>query len=111
MVEERGGKVIRCDLHDADIEVDLSTAEGRETLAAKAAEYQTIDAVLAIAGGGQRGLIQTNFFGAVAIDSGRSGELGKRKLPCLDRFHPGRWLMIGVSVCSDAGEQVPVLLR
>jgi NAD(P)-dependent dehydrogenase (short-subunit alcohol dehydrogenase family) len=70
MVEERGGKVIRCDLHDADIEVDLSTAEGRETLAAKAAEYQTIDAVLAIAGGGQRGLIQTNFFGAVATLEG-----------------------------------------
>lgn len=70
LVEEQAGKVIRCDLHDADIEVDLSTSEGRETLAAQAAEYQSIDAVLAIAGGGQRGLIETNFFGAVATLEG-----------------------------------------
>jgi NAD(P)-dependent dehydrogenase (short-subunit alcohol dehydrogenase family) len=70
MVEKRGGRVIRCDLHDADIEVDLSTRHGRETLASRAAEYQVIDAVLAIAGGGQRGLIETNFFGAVATLEG-----------------------------------------
>lgn len=70
LVESRGGRVIRCDLHDADIEVDLSTAEGRKTLTERAAEAGTIDAVLAVAGGGHRGIVQTNYFGAVATLDG-----------------------------------------
>lgn len=70
LVEGRGGRVIRCDLRDADIEVDLSTAEGRTTLVRKATEAGTIDAVLAVAGGGHRGIVETNYFGAIATLEG-----------------------------------------
>jgi NAD(P)-dependent dehydrogenase (short-subunit alcohol dehydrogenase family) len=70
LAEQRGGHVIRCDLRDADIEVDLSTADGRRTLIDRAAGFGIIDAVLAVAGGGQRGIIETNYFGALATVEG-----------------------------------------
>ena len=70
LAEQRGGKVIRCDLRDADIVVDLSTPEGRQALIDQAAGFGTIDAVLAVAGGAHRGIIETNYFGALATLDG-----------------------------------------
>jgi NAD(P)-dependent dehydrogenase (short-subunit alcohol dehydrogenase family) len=70
LIGHRGGRVIGVDLKDADIEADLSTAAGRKTLVEQARRRGRIDAVLAIAGGSQRGIIETNFFGTVATLAG-----------------------------------------
>ncbi|WP_405182285.1 hypothetical protein [Nocardia sp. NBC_01377] len=59
MLRERGAEVIGCDLGDADIEADLSTPEGRQALIDQVAERGSIDAVLAVAGGGKTGLLET----------------------------------------------------
>ncbi|GAA5035839.1 SDR family NAD(P)-dependent oxidoreductase [Microbacterium fluvii] len=52
ILRERGETVIGIDLRDAEVEADLSTAEGRAAAAAKATELAggTIDAVIACAG-------------------------------------------------------------
>lgn len=70
LLRERGAEVIGCDLADADIEADLSTREGRRSLVEQVTARGTIDAVLAIAGGGRTGLLETNYFGAVATLEG-----------------------------------------
>jgi NAD(P)-dependent dehydrogenase (short-subunit alcohol dehydrogenase family) len=70
VIEGRGGRVIGCDLRNADIEIDLSTAEGRQALVDQAAKLGPLDAVLAVAGGGHTGMIETNYFGAVATLEG-----------------------------------------
>ncbi|KAB2383676.1 SDR family oxidoreductase [Actinomadura montaniterrae] len=70
LLRERGADVIGCDLSDADIQADLSTPDGRQSLVDEVASRGAIDAVLAIAGGGKRGLLQTNYFGAVATLTG-----------------------------------------
>jgi NAD(P)-dependent dehydrogenase (short-subunit alcohol dehydrogenase family) len=81
MVESRGGRVIRCDLRDADIEVDLSTPEGRQALVDATTAIGTIDAVLAIAGGAHRGVVETNYFGAVATLEGLRPLLARSDTP------------------------------
>jgi NAD(P)-dependent dehydrogenase (short-subunit alcohol dehydrogenase family) len=81
MIESRGGTVIGCDLAGADIEADLSTREGREALVSAARRRGRIDAVLAIAGGAQRGVIETNFFGAVATLEGLRPQLAESPAP------------------------------
>lgn len=81
MVESRGGRVIRCDLRDADIEVDLSTPEGRQALVDAATAIGAIDAVLAIAGGAHRGVVETNYFGAVATLAGLRPLLARSDTP------------------------------
>lgn len=73
--------MIGCDLTDADIEVDLSTARGRAALVEQARGRGRIDAVLAIAGGGKRGIIETNFFGAVATLDGLRPQLSESPAP------------------------------
>ena len=52
ILRERGHQVIGIDLHDAEIDADLSVAEGRRDAAQKAIELAggTIDAVIACAG-------------------------------------------------------------
>jgi NAD(P)-dependent dehydrogenase (short-subunit alcohol dehydrogenase family) len=76
-----GGKVIGCDLENADIEIDLSTTAGRASLVEQATRLGPIDAVLAIAGGGRRGIIETNFFGTVATLEGLRPLLAKSDAP------------------------------
>ncbi|MFI7002459.1 SDR family oxidoreductase [Nocardia sp. NPDC050175] len=70
LLRQRGARVIGCDLTDADIHADLSTPEGRRSLVAQVSECGRIDAVLAIAGGGKTGMLETNYFGAVATLQG-----------------------------------------
>jgi NAD(P)-dependent dehydrogenase (short-subunit alcohol dehydrogenase family) len=72
-LRERGGRVISCDLHDADVVADLSTANGRATLVDGVARLANgrIDAIIANAGGGRpETMLQVNFFGAVATLEG-----------------------------------------
>lgn len=70
LLRDRGGAVIGCDRHDADIVADLATPAGRQALVDQVAERGPIDAVLAVAGGGTTGLLETNYFGAVATLDG-----------------------------------------
>ncbi|MEU7141524.1 SDR family oxidoreductase [Nocardia sp. NPDC046473] len=70
LLRERGAKVIGCDLDNAEVRADLSTPSGRQSLVDQVSEYGPIDAVLAIAGGGKTGLLETNYFGAVATLNG-----------------------------------------
>ncbi|WP_026342775.1 SDR family oxidoreductase [Nocardia sp. BMG111209] len=81
MLRERGAEVIGCDLGDADIQADLSTPEGRRSLIDQVAARGPIDAVLAIAGGGRTGLLETNYFGAVATLEGLRPLLAQSAAP------------------------------
>src|SRR6266481_6103726 len=72
-IRERGGRVIACDLHDADVIVDLATVEGRGELIDGVTRLSEgrIDAIVANAGGGPpETLLSLNFFGAVATLEG-----------------------------------------
>lgn len=81
LLRERGAEVIGCDLADAGIEADLSTPDGRRALVEQVTERGPIDAVLAVAGGGKTGLIQTNYFGAVATLDGLRSLLARGVVP------------------------------
>lgn len=81
MLRERGGEVIGCDLDDADIRADLSTPAGRQSLIDQVHERGPIDAVLAVAGGGRTGLLETNFFGTVAVLEGLRPLLATSRAP------------------------------
>jgi NAD(P)-dependent dehydrogenase (short-subunit alcohol dehydrogenase family) len=70
ILREQGAEVIGCDLDDAEVVADLSTPDGRRSLVDQVAERGCVDAVLAIAGGGRTGLLETNYFGAVATLEG-----------------------------------------
>jgi NAD(P)-dependent dehydrogenase (short-subunit alcohol dehydrogenase family) len=72
-LREAGGRVIGCDLHDADVIADLATPDGRAALASGAASLSggRIDAIVANAGGGPpETSLALNFFGAVATLEG-----------------------------------------
>ena len=80
----RGGQVIGCDLHDADIVADLATAEGRSAMVDGVARLSggTIDAIVANAGGGPaETMLSLNFFGAVATLEGLRALLGASRAP------------------------------
>ncbi|MEJ3652990.1 SDR family oxidoreductase [Actinomycetes bacterium KLBMP 9759] len=81
ILRDQGATVIGCDLDDADVVADLSTPAGRRSLVDQVAERGRIDAVLAIAGGGRTGLIETNFFGAVATLDGLRPLLAQSAAP------------------------------
>lgn len=70
LLEERGNQVIGIDLANADLELDLSTAEGRDSLydAVFAASGGSIDAIIAVAGVARFDAltVKVNHFGAVA---------------------------------------------
>ncbi|MEV6071353.1 SDR family oxidoreductase [Nocardia sp. NPDC052001] len=70
LLRERGATVIGCDLENAEVQADLATPQGRRSLVEQVSELGPIDAVLAIAGGGKTGMLETNYFGAVATLSG-----------------------------------------
>jgi NAD(P)-dependent dehydrogenase (short-subunit alcohol dehydrogenase family) len=72
-LRERGGRVIACDLRNADIVADLTTVEGRAELVEGVTRLSggKIDAIIANAGGGPpETSLSLNFFGAVATLDG-----------------------------------------
>lgn len=72
-LRERGGRVIACDLHDADVTSDLTTSEGRAAMINGVAGLSggRIDGIVANAGGGPaETMLSLNFFGAVATLEG-----------------------------------------
>ncbi|MEU1986095.1 SDR family oxidoreductase [Nocardia sp. NPDC019395] len=81
LLRARGATVIGCDLDEADIRADLSTPAGRQSLVDQVTERGPIDAVLAIAGGGRTGLLETNYFGAVATLRGLRPLLAQSPAP------------------------------
>lgn len=74
LLEDRGERVIGIDLHDADIEVDLTTDEGRSALVDGVRERTggVVDAVYAVAGLAQPvpATVAVNYFGALATLEG-----------------------------------------
>ena len=74
LLEQRGQRVIGVDLHDADVEADLSTAPGRVALAEGVRRLSggSIDAVFAVAGLAtpSSATVAVNFFGTVATLDG-----------------------------------------
>ncbi|GGK99842.1 SDR family oxidoreductase [Nocardia jinanensis] len=81
LLRDRGATVIGCDLDDAEIRADLSVAAGRRALVDGVRGYGAIDAVLAVAGGGRTGLLETNYFGAVATLEGLRPLLAQSPAP------------------------------
>jgi NAD(P)-dependent dehydrogenase (short-subunit alcohol dehydrogenase family) len=72
-LRERGGRVIGCDLRNADVVADLTTGEGRKALVDGVARLSggKIDGIVANAGGGPpQTSLQLDFFGAVATLEG-----------------------------------------
>ena len=74
LLTQRGNRVIGVDMHDADVTVDLSSAEGRTELVARVTELATgqIDAIVANAGLATptAKTVAVNFFGTVATLQG-----------------------------------------
>ncbi|MGW4409726.1 SDR family oxidoreductase [Nonomuraea sp. NPDC004702] len=81
LLRARGATVIGCDLDDADVQADLSTPEGRRSLVDQVSAAGTVDAVLAVAGGGRTGLLATNYFGAIATLEGLRPLLARSRAP------------------------------
>ena len=72
-LRESGSRVITCDLHDADVIADLTTAAGRKALVDGVERISggRIDAIIANAGGGPpQTSLALNYFGAVATLEG-----------------------------------------
>ncbi len=72
-LRERGGRVIACDLRNADVIADLTTSEGRAELVEGVTRLSggRIDGIVANAGGGPpQTSLSLNFFGAVATLEG-----------------------------------------
>jgi NAD(P)-dependent dehydrogenase (short-subunit alcohol dehydrogenase family) len=72
-LRERGGRVIACDLRDADVIADLTTSQGRAQLVKGVTRLSggSIDAIVANAGGGPaETMLSLNFFGTVATLEG-----------------------------------------
>ncbi len=71
-LRERGGRVIACDLHHADVIADLATSAGRAALVDGVTRLSggSIDGIVANAGGGAaETMLALNFFGSVATPS------------------------------------------
>jgi len=80
----RGGRVIGCDLRDADVVGDLTTREGRSAMVDGVARVSggSIDAIVANAGGGPaETMLSLNFFGAVATLEGMRALLETSRAP------------------------------
>jgi NAD(P)-dependent dehydrogenase (short-subunit alcohol dehydrogenase family) len=103
-LRERGGRVIGCDLHDADVVADLATIEGRAKLVDGVVRLSggRIDAIVANAGGGPaETMLALNFFGAVATLEGLRPMLAASPAP--------RAVM--VSSVASIGPAVPELIE
>lgn len=99
---QTGARVIRCDLHDADVTADLTTPTGREELIAgvSAAASGAIDGLVAVAGivAGDPATVRLNFFGTVACLEGL-----RPMLAAGDR--PDNSFMTGQLVFIDGGAE------
>ncbi len=83
-LRERGGRVIACDLHDADVIGDVATSEGRLAVVDGVTRLSGggIDGIIANAGGGPpETSVSLNFFGAVATLDGLRPLLGSSRAP------------------------------
>ncbi len=103
-LRERGGRVIGCDLHNADVIADLTTSEGRAELVSGVTRLSEgrIDAIVANAGGGPpETMLSLNFFGAVATLEGLR--------PLLKASPAPRAAM--VSSVASIGQAVPGLVE
>lgn len=85
LLQERGDTVIGIDRHEADVQADLSTPEGRAA-AVEAVLAKTggkLDAVVASAGltGGDPAVVKVNFFGAVELLEGLRPALAASSAP------------------------------
>ena len=83
-LQGRGGRVIACDLRNADVVGDLTTSEGRASVVAGVTRLSggRIDAIIANAGGGPpETVLSLNFFGAVATLEGLRPLLGVGPAP------------------------------
>jgi NAD(P)-dependent dehydrogenase (short-subunit alcohol dehydrogenase family) len=103
-LRERGGRVIGCDLHDADVIADLATIEGRGKLVDGVIRLSgvRIDAIVANAGGGPpETMLAVNFFGAVATLEGLR--------PLLNASPAPRAVM--VSSVASIGPAVPEIVE
>jgi len=103
-LREVGGRVIACDLHDADVVADLTTNEGRAELVDGVTRLSggKIDAIVANAGGGPpETMLSLNFFGAVATLEGLR--------PLLKASPAPRAVM--VSSVASIGPSVPELIE
>lgn len=72
-LREQGGRVVACDLRDADVIGDLATREGRAALVEGVTRLGggRLDGIVANAGGGPaETMVALNFFGAVATVEG-----------------------------------------
>jgi NAD(P)-dependent dehydrogenase (short-subunit alcohol dehydrogenase family) len=85
LLVERGHKVIGVDIHDADVVVDLSTADGRAALVEQVTALSggTIDAIVANAGLATptATTVAVNYFGTVATLVGLRPLLAKSAAP------------------------------
>lgn len=114
-LRERGGRVIACDLHDADVIANLATAEGRAALVEGVTRLSgsRIDAIVANAGGGPaQTSIQVNFFGAVATleglrpllkDSAAPRAVAVSSIASLSPVDPA---LVGACLSMDEGKAV-----
>lgn len=80
-LRRQGHEVIGADLHDADIIADLSTPEGRHTLVEEVNSLGRLDAALAVAGGGQKDILATNYFGTITTMEGLRPMLANSPAP------------------------------
>jgi NAD(P)-dependent dehydrogenase (short-subunit alcohol dehydrogenase family) len=82
---ERGNRVIGVDIRDADVVVDLATAEGRTALVTQVTELSggTIDAIIANAGLATptAATVAVNYYGTLATLTGLRPLLKKSKAP------------------------------
>ena len=83
-LRERGGRVIECDLGDADVAADLATHAGRAALVEGVTRLcgGRLDGIVANAGGGPaETMLALNYFGAVATLEGLRPLLGASAAP------------------------------
>lgn len=85
LLEHRGERVIGVDIHDAEVVVDLSTAEGRAALVEDASRLSggSVDAIYAVAGLAvpASATVAVNYFGTVATLEGLRPLLAGSKAP------------------------------
>ena len=82
LLRERDATVIGCDLPATPRSRPISsTPSGRQALIDQVTDRGPIDAVLAIAGGGKTGLLETNYFGSVATLQGLRPLLAQSPAP------------------------------
>jgi NAD(P)-dependent dehydrogenase (short-subunit alcohol dehydrogenase family) len=103
-LQERGGQVIGCDLHDADVIADLTNAKGRAELVDGVTRLSggKIDGIVANAGGGPiETMLALNFFGAVATLEGLRPLLTNSPAP----------RAVTVSSVASVGPFVPAIIE